>query len=69
MLATTLGSEWVHTQNEQSGWTDMNSGSRSPFKNCNVGAGNMAPELRALADLLQDPDSIPRMHMAAHNCL
>lgn len=32
-------------------------------------AGEMAQWLTALAILPEDPHSIPRTHMAAHNCL
>jgi hypothetical protein len=33
------------------------------------GAGDMAQWLRALAALSENLGSIPRIHMAAHNCL
>ena len=36
---------------------------------CNVRAGEMAQQLRALAALPEDLSSIPRTHMAAHNHL
>ena len=35
----------------------------------NGGTGEMAQQLRALAMLAEDPSSIPRTHMATHNCL
>lgn len=34
-----------------------------------VGTGEMALKLRALATLEENLDSIPRIHMVAHNCL
>ena len=47
----------------------------APNTNCvminkaGTGDGEMAQQLRALSALLENPDSIPSAHMAAHNCL
>lgn len=39
------------------------------FKELNLGAGERAQWLKTLSALLENLGSIPRTHLAAHNCL